>query len=145
MKNSKQSDGMITIRGTQVIDGEKEAIELLTAGTYFIKDGSYYICYDESDATGYGGSKTTLQYDPARGQVTLTRRGSTRSELIIEAGRRHQCTYDTGYGNMILGVSGNRIESTLDEHGGEIKFRYSLDVNTILASENGVSVRVKLN
>lgn len=145
MKNTNKADGLITIKGTQTIDGEKDAVELLTAGTYFIKDGSYYICYDESDATGYGGSHTTLQYDPLHSQVTLSRRGSTHSELIIEEGRRHQCTYDTGFGNMILGVSGNRIESTLTERGGEIRFRYSLDVNTILASENGVSVSVKLN
>lgn len=145
MRNLPHADGMITIKGTQVIDGEKDAIELLTAGTYFIKDGSYFICYDESDATGYGGSHTTLQYDPDRRQVTMTRKGATESELIIEAGRRHQCTYDTGYGNMILGVSGNRIDSTLSETGGEISFHYSLDVNTVLASENGVSIRVKLN
>ena len=145
MKNVPTSKGMITIKGTQVVDGQKEAIELLTDGTYAIRDGSFYICYDESEATGFKGSRTTLKYDPTHDQVTLTRRGATRSQLIIEAGRRHQCTYDTGYGNLILGVNGNRIESTLDEKGGEIRFRYSLDVNTVLASENGVSISVVLN
>lgn len=145
MKNIPRSKGLITIQGTQVVDGQKEAIELLTDGTYAVRDGNFYICYNESEATGFKGSHTTLKYDPAHDQVTLTRRGSTRSQLIIEAGRRHQCSYDTGYGNLVLGINGNHIESTLGETGGKISFHYSLDVNTVLASENGVSIQVVLD
>ncbi len=144
MNDLKKTDGMITLHATQSVDGETERIEVLTTGYYAIRRGSFFISYDESEATGFEGSRTTLRYDPAHGQVTMTRIGATQSELIIEKGRRHQCTYDTGYGNLILGVSGDSIESTLDETGGELLFRYSLDINTALASENSVQIQVAL-
>lgn len=31
---------------------------------------------------------------------------------MVEEGKRHQCTYDTGCGTIILGVSGSRIAPT---------------------------------
>ena len=144
MHDLKTTDAMITIRGSQRTGGDNENIEVVTAGSYAIRGGSFFIRYEESEATGFAGSRTTLCYDPTRSQVTLIRRGSTTSELIIEKGRRHQCTYDTGYGKLILGVSGDRVESTLTESGGEMSFSYSLDVNTALASENSVDITVAL-
>ena len=60
----------------------------------------------------------------------------------MEEGKRHQCTYDTGCGTIILGVNGSRIEAKLDETGGTLEFHYSLDVNTTLVSENDVYVTV---
>ena len=64
------------------------------------------------------------------------------SQLMVEEGKRHQCTYDTGCGTIILGVSGSRIAADLDEQGGTLEFHYSLDVNTALVSENDVYVAV---
>ena len=64
------------------------------------------------------------------------------SQLIVEHGKRHQCTYDPGCGTVILGVNGSRIEAELDEQGGTLEFHYSLDVNTALVSENAVYVTV---
>ena len=77
------------------------------------------------------------------GRVTLSRTGAAKSQLIIERGVRHQCHYDTGYGSMMIGVSGDRVVSDLDDHGGNLEFSYSLDVNTLLASENSVFVNVR--
>ena len=85
---------------------------------------------------------TSLRYDPEKGQVILLRTGEVRSQLIVEEGKRHQCTYDTGCGTIILGVNGSRIEAELDETGGTLEFHYSLDVNTTLVSENDVYVTV---
>ena len=73
-------------------------------------------------------------------RVTLSRSGASKSQLIIERGVRHQCHYDTGYGAMTIGVSGDRIVSHLDDNGGRLEFAYSLDVNTLLASENAVYI-----
>ena len=74
--------------------------------------------------------------------MTLTRSGSVNTQLIIEKGKRHQCSYDLGFGSMIIGVSCDRIQSTLSEDGGEISFGYSLDLNTALTSENQVMIAV---
>lgn len=133
----------ITVRGTQTVDGDSESMELVTTGQFRRKGAKFYILYEESDATGYAGCRTTLIYDPKRQQVTMNRHGAAESQLIIEVGKRHQCNYDTGCGSLILGVNGSGIESTLEETGGELTFHYSLDVNATLISENTVQVTVE--
>ncbi len=137
-----KKDVMITIRGIQRSDGDNDVVELFTTGRFYRKNGSYYISYDESEATGYEGAKTTLRVEQDN-RVTMSRSGSMRSQLIIERGVRHQCNYDTGYGNFTIGVSGDKIVSSLTDEGGNIEFKYSLDVNASLASENEVYINVK--
>lgn len=143
MNVTPQSLCTVTVRGTQVVDGDSESMELVTTGQFRHKGSRYYILYEESDATGYAGCRITLIYDPARQQVTMNRHGAAESQLIIEVGKRHQCNYDTGCGSLILGVNGSGIESTLGDTGGQLTFRYSLDVNATLISENTVQVTVE--
>lgn len=137
-----KKDVMITIKGIQRSDGDKDVVELFTMGRFYRKNGSYYISYDESEATGFEGAKTTLKVEQDN-RVTMFRSGSMRSQLIIERGVRHQCNYDTGYGSFTIGVLGDKIVSSLTDEGGDIEFQYSLDVNTSLASENEVHINVK--
>lgn len=139
----KKKEALIKIRGVQRTDGDDDVVELLTTGFFTRKKAdSYLISYDESTATGFEGAKTTLLYEGREERVTLTRSGSVNTQLIIEKGKRHQCSYDLGFGSMIIGVSCDRIRSTLSEDGGEISFGYSLDLNTALTSENQVMISV---
>ncbi|WP_312642762.1 DUF1934 domain-containing protein [Hydrogenoanaerobacterium sp.] len=138
-----KKDVLINIRGVQYYDDDKEVVELMTVGRFYRKNGSYYISYDESEATGFEGSKTTLKVDGGDGRVTMLRSGANKSQLIIEKGARHQCHYNTGYGPLIMGVSGNHITSSLNDEGGDLSFKYTLDFNASLASENEVFVNVK--
>lgn len=138
-----KKDVLISIRGTVTSEGSApDVIELITAGRYYSKDGSYYISYKESEATGFEGVTTTLKVD-GENSVTLIRNGRHSSRLYLEKGRRHLCHYDTGMGQLMVGVSGCRILSKLDDLGGELSFYYSLDVNSSLISENEVNVNVK--
>ena len=137
-----KKDVLIEIKGVYRQDGDEDSIELFTTGSYYKRNGHYYIAYDESEATGFEGSRTTLKVEDSN-RVTLIRSGKARSQLIIERGVRHQCHYDTGYGAMTIGVSGDRVVSGLTDEGGKLEFAYSLDVNTLLASENAVYIHVR--
>ena len=137
-----KQDALIKITGVQFGGGEKDVTELTTMGSFHKKNGSYYICYDESDATGFSGSHTVLRYEERDRRITLTRTGSVNSQLIMELGKRCQCSYDTGIGLLTVGVSCSSVKSTLGTDGGKIDFDYSLDINPALTSENRVSVSV---
>ncbi len=137
-----KKDVLIDIKGIYRQDGEQDQVELVTTGSYYKRNGDYYIAYDESEMTGFEGTRTVLRVEGSQ-RVTLSRSGSTKSQLIIERGVRHQCHYDTGYGAMTIGVSGDRVSADLDDHGGRLQFSYSLDVNTSLASENEVFINVR--
>lgn len=134
---------LIDIKGVYQQDGESDEIELFTTGTYYKRDGCYCIAYEESEMTGFEGTHTTVRVREDGSMVTLARTGASKSQLIVEQGVRHQCHYDTGYGAMTIGVSGDRIVSTLDKTGGRLEFGYSLDINTSLASENQITIQVR--
>lgn len=138
-----KKDVFITIKGTQLVESEKDSVELTTVGQLYRRNGVYYICYDESEATGYAGAKTTLKVEGDR-CVTMRRNGENmRSQLIIEKGSRHQCAYDTGYGAVTLGISGDEIVARLDDNGGHLKVNYTLDINTNTVSENELVIQIE--
>ena len=131
---------MLTIRGTQRIDGQEETIELLTCGQLARRNGSYWISYDESETTGFAGHRTTLHIEKNR--VTMRRTGLTSSNLVIEKGARHQCNYETGYGPLNIGICGEFITSSLSDEGGDVDFAYSMDIDTALQAEQRISIHV---
>ena len=139
-----KKDAVINIKGIYNMEGEKEVIELMTTGRFYKRGGHYYISYDESEATGFEGSKTTLKIEN-EDRITLLRSGASRSQLIIEQGIRHQCYYNVGHSSMMIGVLGDKIKSCLNDSGGKLEFKYSLDINTSLASENEVYIDIKCN
>lgn len=137
-----KKDVLISIKGVSSIDGEKDVMELMTVGNLFFKDGKQFLTYKESEATGFKGTTTCLELD-GENKVIMKRIGANRSQLIIEKGKRHLCCYDTGHGDLMIGVFSNSIKNSLDENGGDLSFMYSLDINSSLASENEVYINVK--
>lgn len=137
-----KKDVMLTIRGTQCIDGNEETVELLTCGQLIRRSNSYWITYDESETTGFAGFKTTLKVEKNR--VTMRRRSvQSSTNLVIEGGVRHQCAYDTGYGLLNIGISGRSINSRLTDDGGRVEFAYSMDVDAALQAEQRVVIEVR--
>ena len=111
---------MITIKGIYNVNGERDVVELMTCGDFYKTNDGYWLSYDETETTGFDGHRTTLRVEP--GRVTMQRTGPTDSQLIVEKGCRHQCSYDTGYGAVMVGINGRDIRSTLSEAGGEVDF-----------------------
>ena len=89
-----KKDVVITIQGTQTVGNESEEVELFTTGRFYKKDSQYYLAYEETEATGFDVCRTTLKISPNQ-KVTMTRFGRSRSQLIVEKGVRHQCSYET--------------------------------------------------
>ena len=51
--------------------------------------------------------------------------------------------YDNGYADWIMGIQGYGIENGLEDNGGTLNFKYSMDINAMFASENEVNIVVK--
>ena len=137
-----KKEAVITILGTQFVDGDKDTVELTTIGSFYRKNDVYYLTYQETETTGFAGQRTTLKLEGDQ-RVTMIRFGGGESSLNIEKGVRHQCQYDTGYGPLLIGVNGEEIESALTDEGGTYRFKYSLDINTALVSTNEIRLTVK--
>ena len=48
-----KKDVIIEIRGVYRQEGDEDEIELFTTGSYYKRNGNYFIAYDESEATGF--------------------------------------------------------------------------------------------
>ena len=137
-----KKDVLITIKGTQRVGGESDVIEMMTTGRFYRKNKLYYISYEETEATGYEGCRTTLKVGP-NDKVTMTRFGPSRSQLIVEQGVRHQCQYDTGYGAMTIGVNTRHLLADLNDQGGDIEIDYAIEIDHAIAGRNVFQIQVK--
>ena len=140
-----QENYLISIVGTQEIDGEKDRIELTTVGSYVRKGNSRYIVYHEfAEYIPTGKTTSILKIDDDK-KVTLIRSGGQHSRLVLEKGKRHLCHYNTGFGSLMVGVFAQNIQSNLNDTGGTLDVSYSLDINSGLNSLNNILVNVKKN
>ena len=137
-----KKDVYISIKGSQSYDGEKDGMEMTTAGKFYDKDGKYYISYAEGELTGLEKCNTTLKISPD-GVVTMMRHGHTNTHMIFEKGRRHIGHYETPYGDFTISVTANNVDVSLDENGGNIDIDYIMDINNVACSHNGISLRVR--
>lgn len=137
-----KEDYIINIEGTMEQDGETDTIQLTTRGSFSLRGGKYYICYKETEATGYDGSITTVKVED-EAKVSMLRSGPAHSRLIIERGKRHVCHYESGFGSMSLGVAADEIENNLTPKGGQLLFSYTLDTGQEQISHNQVKIKVQ--
>ena len=134
---------ILSVTGKQTVDGESDSIELQTSASYVTKYGSRYITYKEYDAN-YPDRvyRTTVKVD-TDGVVTIMKGGEERHQLILEKGERHKCEYYTPYGSLSLGIYTESIRIDLNDNGGELEVRYSIDIQAELASTNELHLTIK--
>ena len=134
---------LIHICNKQTISGVTEEICLTTTGTYTEKNGSRYIIYQEYDQeSGRPTQASTLKISPDH-SITLMRNSIHRTNLILEQGKRHLCQYGTQFGSVMLGVFTEFVKADLDDLGGSLQAKYTLDLDTNLASENEILITIK--
>ena len=133
---------LINIEGTMEQSGEMDTVKLMTRGSFVRRNSSFFISYQESEATGYAGNTTTVKVEDGN-KVTMLRHGTAPSRLVIERGRRHVCHYDSGYGVLSLGVATDEIENHLTDSGGALTFSYTLDSGDAQISRNEVKITVQ--
>ena len=104
MSKALKEEYIIRIKSRIDQDGQDlQEVELMTRGSFLLRNGSYYITYKETETTGYAGCVTTIKLAADSSRVAMLRYGTARTQLIIEKGRRNLCHYETGYGSMTLG------------------------------------------
>ena len=135
-------DVIIDIKGIQGIDDESDTIEFTTDGRFGIKDGEFFISYDDGQMLEESLEvKTSIFIKPD--SVVLQRNGAIKSRMVIEKGVRNTCFYSTPHGNMVLGIYGDSVDYDLSENGGSLKMSYNIDSNLKLVSRNEVSIKIR--
>lgn len=116
--------------------------QLFTKGEFRFHKGSFFIDYDESEATGYEGSHVQLRIQD--NMMVMTRTGNAFTSLVFEDGMRHYCHYGMEDCDCVVGITTKQLNSSLTDKGGDIHLRYTVDVNAGLITENEINIKVKM-
>lgn len=138
MKN-KSKEVMISLISVQIQDGERTKIELMTKGTLSHSNSTYTISYDDTEATGYEGSTTTIKV--CGDVIYITRQGTANTAISFEVGKKYFAHYETPFGCMQIGVYGQNVVNTIKENG-QLYIKYALDFNSSPLSENEIIVKI---
>ena len=130
---------VIKIVDRHEMDGDTDGLETTLLGTFEGDGEKYVLSYTENGELE--GCQVTLKVENGD-TVTMTRSGMFETELIIQRGKRHNCSYSTPAGNLMLGVFAQRVESDMTEMGGTLEFDYTLDLGAGVVSENYLVITV---
>ena len=135
-------DVIISIVGVQNnASGEKDSVELVTAGQYGFENGESRFTYEESELTGLSGTRTTFKISPMG--VVMRREGALNTEMVFQQGKKNYFLYETPYGNATMGVGTRRIDTRLGEHGGDLELVYDIDFNLTTLGRNRFKINVR--
>lgn len=132
---------IIKISGSQNAGGEENLIEFTTEGMLDKIDDKILLFYDEAQMLGCEDARSKLSVF-GEDAVVLERSGDLVQKLVIEAGKRNNCYYETPFGNMAIGIHGDYIKSSLTENGGKLKMSYTLDSDLRPISTNKLEITV---
>lgn len=136
---------LLKIIGSQLVDGQSDQIELTTMGTMRDNGTAYVIRYTEEQEPPMAPVQVTVRIQKDESAVQITRTGGVESYLIVEKAKRNQCNYDTGFGNLLMGIYGRIIEMNIQEANGSFTFGYDIDVNGAVTSKNTVNMVYSIN
>lgn len=132
---------LISLLSIQVQDDERTESELFTNAIVNCTKNNTTIIYEDTEATGFEGSVTTIKIINGK-EASITRTGTSNSFLTFEIGKKHYCQYGTPFGMFQMGVYTHAIKDTLTENG-RLYMRYTLDLNASILSDNEITITIQ--
>ena len=132
---------LISLTSIQWQDKEKSETELVTRARYTRESGKDIISYEDTSATGFEGSVTTITAEGS-GSASIVRSGTANSVLSLEIGKKHFCQYGTPYGPLQIGVYAHAIRNTISTEG-KLYLKYTLDLNSSYLSDNEIIMTIQ--
>lgn len=134
-------DVLISISGAQFSDGEKEDVEMITTGDYFLKNGKHYIIYEEIEEGSKDITKNTIKV--AQDTMDIIKKGSINTHMIFQKNKKNISCYLTPFGELTVGIHTNEVYVEEGEDVLKIEIQYSLDINDEYVSNCSITVQVR--
>lgn len=134
-------DVLITISGIQTMDGEKDNVEMITAGTYYKKNGKHYIMYEEMQDDFEGITKNTIKIAP--GAMDIMKTGISCTHMMFEQDKKILSNYNTPMGMMVAGIDTKDIHMEEKEDSLTVNVKYDLELNYQFVAECNIAVVVQ--
>ena len=140
-------DVLVSISGLQMAVNETEnmgdePIEIVSPGTYFFKDGTHYIFFEE---VAEGFSEITKAQIRINGKDSLEviKKGVSNMHMVFEKNKTNRCHYKTPFGQLHLGISTSDIVVEESDDNINVKAEYALDVDYEPLADCNIRINVK--
>lgn len=127
-------DVLVSVKGTQFIDGEKDTVEVITSGTWYEKNGKQYLLYEETYEGMQVTTKNTVKITPKI--VEVTKKGAISSKMVYELGKQHMSDYMTPMGLIVLGITTKDLFVEADSNKLHLELRYAMEMNGQFVSDS---------
>ncbi|OUQ20129.1 rho guanine nucleotide exchange factor [Lachnoclostridium sp. An14] len=120
-------DVLISVTGVHTLDGDSGDVELITTGNYYEKNGVRYLLYDESMEGLDQPVKNVVKIRPDT--MEIIKRGGVNVHMTFRRGVTVMASYVTPFGEMLVGITTERIR--LEETDGMlcVRVEYILEIN----------------
>ena len=138
---------LVSISGLQTAlndmeNQEDEPIEIVSAGTYYHKNGTHYIFFEEVAEGIPGVTKTQIRL---KGKETLEviKNGISNMHMVFEKNKNNRCFYKTPFGQLNLGICTSQIVVDEKEENINIRADYTMDVNYEPLADCVIRINIK--
>lgn len=130
----------LTLTGRQWDEEKNEIVtEQSAPGTFYERNGSLYILYEERTEEGVI-VKNTIKLKGTL--LELTKKGAVNTCMIFEPGREHKTDYATPFGSLRLGILTDSVELREAEEQTEITANYVLTESGRAISHCKISIKI---
>ncbi|MBE5926488.1 MAG: DUF1934 domain-containing protein [Lachnospiraceae bacterium] len=136
-----QKDIIISINGLHNSDSQEDSVEMIAPGKYYNKNGKHYIMYEEVSEEANEVYKSTIKVND--NVIEVIRNGSTNEHLVFEEGKKNISYYNTPFGNMLIGITTNKIDINDNSDEMNLSIDYSLEVNYEPLSDCNMTINIK--
>lgn len=127
------------VTGTKTCNNDSTVNDFFVDGKLRCSGDSICIEYAEPCENSVNGINTVVSYN---GEILNLSYEGMRS-LIVEKDSRHICHMLTPLGNVMVGVSGGRIDVKKSRRRVDMEIDYAIDINTVLFSRNNIKIRAE--
>lgn len=132
---------LVSISGLQFDADNKDALEMITVGDYYKRNGKHYVIFEEAMEGFDGTTRNMIKFNEH--MVDITKKGVTNVHMVFEEKQKNMTYYDTPFGNLLIGLSTSRVDVKEEENAIDIKIDYSLDINYEFVSDCKISICLK--
>lgn len=131
---------LVSVSGLQFMGEESESVEIITPGSYYLKNNKHYIIYEEVAEGVTGTVNNTIKVGPEG--ISLRKTGIVNVNMIFTKDQRSLTCYSTPFGDLMVGITTNDIRMEETDQRMKIEIDYMLEINEQQISDCRIQILV---
>lgn len=135
-----KKDVLVSVAGLQYELDKDEAVEVISAGEYYNRNGKHYILYEEILENVDEISNCTIKISDK--QIDVIKKGANNVHMVFEENQNSLTLYQTPFGELQVGIHTTHLDVAEEEDKITVNVKYALDINYAHVSDCEIIIKV---